>query len=39
LQAGDRLITGSVVQVQVKPGDHVIADVGGIGRVAVAIAP
>ena len=32
LQAGDRIITGSVVQVGVEPGDEVVADLGGLGR-------
>jgi 2-keto-4-pentenoate hydratase len=39
LQAGDHLITGSVVQVGVTPGDDVVADFGVLGRVGVAIAP
>jgi 2-keto-4-pentenoate hydratase len=39
LCAGDRLITGSVVQVAVQSGDHVVADLGPLGRVAAAIAP
>jgi 2-keto-4-pentenoate hydratase len=39
LQAGDRLITGSVVQVAIERGDEVIADLGALGRAAVAIAP
>jgi 2-keto-4-pentenoate hydratase len=37
LRAGDRLITGSVVQVPIAPGDDVIADLGGLGRVEIAI--
>ena len=32
LLPGDRLITGSIVQVPVDPGDHVIADLGTLGR-------
>jgi 2-keto-4-pentenoate hydratase len=38
LQAGDRLITGSVVQVAIDPGDHVVADLGALGRVGITIA-
>jgi 2-keto-4-pentenoate hydratase len=38
LQAGDRLITGAVVQLAVAPGDEVIADLGELGRRAVTIA-
>jgi 2-keto-4-pentenoate hydratase len=37
LRAGDRLITGSVVQVPVKPGDGVVADFGVLGGVRVEI--
>jgi 2-keto-4-pentenoate hydratase/2-oxohepta-3-ene-1,7-dioic acid hydratase in catechol pathway len=32
LQAGDRIITGSVVQVGLEPGDEVIAELGAIDR-------
>jgi 2-keto-4-pentenoate hydratase len=39
LRAGDRVITGSVVQLQVAPGDEVIADFGTLGRVGVTVAP
>ena len=39
LQAGDRIITGSVVQVAVKVGDQVIADMGPLGRVTLLIGP
>jgi 2-keto-4-pentenoate hydratase len=39
LRAGDRLITGSVVQVAIGPGDTVVADLGGLGDVGVTIAP
>ena len=35
---GDRLITGSVVQVAIRPGDEVVADLGRLGDVAVSIA-
>jgi 2-keto-4-pentenoate hydratase len=38
LRAGDRVITGSVVQVPVAPGAHVVADFGALGRVALDIA-
>jgi 2-keto-4-pentenoate hydratase len=39
LQAGDCLITGSVVQVPIEPGDHVIADLGVLGSAKATIAP
>jgi 2-keto-4-pentenoate hydratase len=39
LRAGDQIITGSVVQVPVEPGDEVVADLGPLGRVGLAIAP
>ena len=39
LRAGDRIITGSIVQVAVERGDEVVADVGGLGRVSLTIAP
>ena len=38
LLAGDRLITGSVVQVAVASGDVVVADLGALGRVRLTIA-
>jgi 2-keto-4-pentenoate hydratase len=38
LQAGDSLITGSVVQVPVDPGDEVIADLGPLGAVQLTTA-
>jgi 2-keto-4-pentenoate hydratase len=38
LQAGDRIITGSVVQVALEPGDEVIAELGGLGRLRRVIA-
>ena len=38
LRPGDRVITGSVVQVPVADGDDVVADFGGLGRVQIAIA-
>jgi 2-keto-4-pentenoate hydratase len=37
LRAGDRLITGSVVQVPVEPGSRVVADFGELGRVAIDV--
>jgi 2-keto-4-pentenoate hydratase len=37
VRAGDRVITGSVVQVPIAPGDDVIADLGGLGRIQLAI--
>jgi 2-keto-4-pentenoate hydratase len=39
LQAGDRLITGSIVQVPIAVGDEVIAELGALGRVGLTIAP
>jgi hypothetical protein len=38
LQPGDRIITGSVVQVAVAPGDHVVAEIDGLGRADARIA-
>ena len=38
LQRGDRIITGSVVQVPVQRGDDVVADVGELGRVELFVA-
>jgi 2-keto-4-pentenoate hydratase len=38
LQPGDRLITGSVVQLPVAAGDDVVADLGPLGRVGVRVA-
>ncbi len=37
LRQGDRVITGSVVQVPVAPGDEVVADMGELGRVRLHI--
>jgi 2-keto-4-pentenoate hydratase len=37
LEAGDRIITGSVVQVAVTVGDQVVADLGPLGRVDLSI--
>jgi 2-keto-4-pentenoate hydratase len=37
LQPGDRLITGSVVQVPIHPGDDVIAQLGTLGRTHLSI--
>jgi 2-keto-4-pentenoate hydratase len=39
LQPGDRVITGSVAQVPVRPGDRVAADLGRLGRVELSILP
>lgn len=39
LLAGDRVITGSVVQVPVAVGDQVVADMGAFGRVGLSIGP
>jgi 2-keto-4-pentenoate hydratase len=39
LEAGDRIITGSVVQVAVAVGDQVVADLGPLGRVDLSIQP
>ena len=39
LQAGDRLITGAVVQLPVEPGDEVVADLGPLGSTEATIAP
>jgi hypothetical protein len=38
LQPGDRIITGLIVQVPVKSGDEVVADLGALGRVGLRIA-
>lgn len=37
LSAGDRIITGSIVQVAVESGDAVAAEIEGLGRVEVSI--
>ena len=37
LRARDSLITGSVVQVPVEPGDEVVADLGPLGRAAATV--
>jgi 2-keto-4-pentenoate hydratase len=37
LRAGDVLITGSVVQLPVEPGDEVVADLGPLGRAAATV--
>ncbi|HSK35940.1 MAG TPA: hypothetical protein VLA80_04320, partial [Actinomycetota bacterium] len=39
LQPGDRVITGSVVQVPVRPGDRAAADLGPLGRAELSILP
>jgi 2-keto-4-pentenoate hydratase len=36
-ESGDRVITGSVVQVPVKRGDDVAADFGELGRVSLSL--
>jgi 2-keto-4-pentenoate hydratase len=38
LEAGDRVITGAVVQTSVSPGDGVVAAIEGLGRVELTIA-
>jgi 2-keto-4-pentenoate hydratase len=38
LEPGDRIITGSVVQVAIAPGDHVVAEIDGLGRADARIA-
>ena len=38
LRRGDRILAGSVTQVAVLPGDQVLAEIEGLGRVAVTIA-
>jgi hypothetical protein len=38
LEDGDRVITGSIVQVWVRAGDDVVADLGGLGTVKLSIA-
>jgi 2-keto-4-pentenoate hydratase len=39
LREGDRLITGSIVQVALEPGDDVVAELGELGRVGMRITP
>lgn len=39
LLKGDRLITGLVANAPVNDGDHVVADMGALGRVALSISP
>ena len=39
LAAGDRILTGSVVHVEVAPGDRLTAAIEGLGEVSVRIAP
>jgi 2-keto-4-pentenoate hydratase len=39
LAAGDLLLTGSLVHVPVAPGDDVIAEIAGLGRVGASIDP
>jgi 2-keto-4-pentenoate hydratase len=38
LEAGDRIITGSFVQVRIGVGDHVVADLGPLGRAELSVA-
>jgi len=38
LRPGDRILTGSVTQVAVAPGDEIAAEIDGLGRVALTIA-
>jgi hypothetical protein len=38
VQAGDQIITGSVVQVPLAPGDEVVAEIDGIGSVGLTVA-
>jgi 2-keto-4-pentenoate hydratase len=38
ITAGDRIITGSIVQVPVRPNDDVVAEVAGLGTVQLSIA-
>jgi 2-keto-4-pentenoate hydratase len=38
LRPGDRVITGSIVQLPVEPGDDVVADLGELGKVELSIA-
>jgi 2-keto-4-pentenoate hydratase len=37
LQAGDRMIMGSIVQVSISPGDDVIAELSALGRVQLTV--
>jgi 2-keto-4-pentenoate hydratase len=37
LEPGDRIITGSIVQVAVAPGDEIAVDIGDLGRLKVSI--
>jgi 2-keto-4-pentenoate hydratase len=39
LRPGDRILAGSLAQVPVGPGDEVVAEIDGLGRVAVTITP
>jgi 2-keto-4-pentenoate hydratase len=38
LEAGDAIITGSVVQIPVRPGEEVVAEFGRLGRVGLRVA-
>ena len=37
LESGDRIITGGIVQVPVAPDEHVVAELGPLGRVALSV--
>ena len=37
LESGDRIITGGIVQVPVAPDEHVVAELGALGRVALSV--
>jgi hypothetical protein len=37
LQASDRIIAGSILQVPVEPGDDVVVDLGELGRVGARV--
>lgn len=39
LRPGDRILTGAIVQVAVRPGNRVVADLGALGRAELRIAP
>ena len=38
LLRGDWVVTGPIVRAPVRPGDHVVADLGPLGHAAIAIA-
>lgn len=39
IEVGDRLLTGSIVQVPITPGDELMADLGDLGSVRLSIEP